>query len=55
MRRVAMAAFGNVFLLFRIVGHISMGIGFFSAGRHVFGGSLDNFIEGAMAAEALVV
>jgi hypothetical protein len=55
MRRVAVAAFGNVRLLFRTVRHISMGTGLFPAGRHVLGGSFDEFVKGAVAAKALVL
>jgi len=54
MRGVALGALGNVFLLFRIVRHISMGTDLFAAGRHVIGGSFDEIAEGSVATETLV-
>ena len=54
MRGVALGALGDVFVLFRIVRHISMGTDLFAAGRHVIGGSFNDLAEGAMAAETLV-
>ena len=55
MRLMAFRAFGNVGLFFRIVRHISMRIDLFPARRHVISGIFDDFVEGAVATEALAL
>ena len=55
MRLMAVCAFGNVVLFFRIVRHISMRIDLFSARRQVIGVIFADFVEGTVAVEALVL
>jgi len=55
MRRVAVTAFRNVLLQFRIVRHIWMRTGLFPAGRRVGTGSFDDLVERSVTTKARVL
>ena len=55
MRLMAVVAVGSLLILFRIVGHESMGIGLLPAGGHILGGGLDHLGEGPVALQALIL